>query len=105
MAPHFGINVSWRHFEWAIREAKDLFELDGLSNLKPTRATSQYQDGTNEGEIRDREKVTRNLKMDTWILKSMRTNHDYVRPAHGTRTTNASRSGSDSDLRQRKTDG
>ncbi|MGD0689904.1 MAG: hypothetical protein ABSA50_09050 [Candidatus Bathyarchaeia archaeon] len=48
MTPHFGINVSWRHFEWAIREAKDLFELDGLSDLKPTRATSQYQDGTNE---------------------------------------------------------
>jgi hypothetical protein len=43
-------------------EAKDLSELDGLSDLKPTRATSQYQDGTNEGEIRDREKVTRNLK-------------------------------------------
>ena len=81
MAPHFGINVSWRHFEWAIRKAKDLFELDGLSDLKPTRATSQYQDGTNEGEIHDREKVTRNLKkMDTLILKSTQTNHDYVRP-------------------------
>ena len=67
-------------FEWAIREAKDLFELDGLSDLKPTRATSQYQDGANEGEIRDREKVTRGLKtMDTSILKSMQTNHDYVR--------------------------
>ena len=62
MAPHFGINVSWRYFERAIREAEDLFELDGLSDLKPTKATSQYQDGTNEGEIRDREKVTRNLK-------------------------------------------
>ena len=48
MAPHFGINVSWRHFEWAVREAKDLFELDRLSDLKPTKPTSQIQDGTNE---------------------------------------------------------
>jgi hypothetical protein len=81
MAPHFRINVSWRHFEWAIRESKDLFELDRLSDLKSTKPASQIQDGTNEGEIRDREKVTRNLKkVDTSILKSMQTNHDYVRP-------------------------
>ena len=33
------------------------------------------------GEIRDREKGTLNLKkMDTSILKGMQTNHDYVRP-------------------------
>jgi len=33
------------------------------------------------GELRDREKVTRNLKtMDTSILKGMQIYHNYVRP-------------------------
>jgi hypothetical protein len=33
------------------------------------------------GEIRDREKVTRNLKkMDTPILRGMQIHHNYIRP-------------------------